>query len=180
MSVNHSGKEVGFIFASENTQPVADTSVVSGHTPGPWAWMGNQHGLYLATTHSGRKYVMGFRRMGMQQAQPVFRVRERLVPAADLVEFEVGDGTARGFAQGWANDSVYRYDVSGIDAADARLIAAAPDLLAACTALQMEARARGCGLRIADEAIAKATTGLEHGPSGYRGSDAPNLPTRET
>ena len=40
--------------------------------------------------------------------------------------------------------------------ANARLIAAAPDLLEACKALQMEAAARGCGLRIADEAIAKA------------------------
>lgn len=40
--------------------------------------------------------------------------------------------------------------------ADARLIAAAPDLLAACIALQSEASDRGCGLRIADAAIAKA------------------------
>jgi hypothetical protein len=40
--------------------------------------------------------------------------------------------------------------------ANTRLIAAAPDLLAACIALQAEAAARGCGLRIADEAIAKA------------------------
>lgn len=40
--------------------------------------------------------------------------------------------------------------------ANGRLIAAAPDLLEACIALQMEAAARGCGLRIADEAIAKA------------------------
>jgi hypothetical protein len=40
--------------------------------------------------------------------------------------------------------------------ANAQLIAAAPDLLAACKALQAEAAARGCGLRIADEAIAKA------------------------
>jgi len=39
---------------------------------------------------------------------------------------------------------------------DARLISAAPDLLEACKALQMEAAARGCGLRIADEAIEKA------------------------
>lgn len=30
------------------------------------------------------------------------------------------------------------------------------ELLEACKALQMEARARNCGLRIADEAIAKA------------------------
>lgn len=104
---------------------------MAGHTKGPWAWMGNQHGLYLATTHSGRQYVMGFRRMGMQNAQPVFLVKDRLVPASDLVEFEVGDGTARGFGQGRDDDTVYRYDVSGIDAADARLIAAAPDLLEA-------------------------------------------------
>jgi hypothetical protein len=41
-------------------------------------------------------------------------------------------------------------------AANGRLIAAAPELLEACIALQMEAAARGFGLRIADEAIAKA------------------------
>ena len=46
-----------------------------------------------------------------------------------------------------------------ISEANARLIAAAPDLLAACKVLQAEAAARGCGLRIADEAIAKATGG---------------------
>ncbi|MEN5229036.1 hypothetical protein [Brevundimonas naejangsanensis] len=101
------------------------------HTPGPWAWMGGPHGLYLATTHSGRRFVMGFRRMGFNDAQPVFRQNDRLVPAADLVEFEVGDKNVRGFASAKANDSVYRYDVSGIDNADARLIAAAPDLLEA-------------------------------------------------
>lgn len=42
--------------------------------------------------------------------------------------------------------------------ANARLIAAAPELLEACIALQMEARARGCGLRIVDEAIRAALT----------------------
>ncbi|MGQ3040586.1 MAG: hypothetical protein ACT6TH_15135 [Brevundimonas sp.] len=101
------------------------------HTPGPWAWMGGPHGLYLATTHSGRRYVMGFRRMGFNDAQPLFRERERMVPAADLVEFEVGDASVRGFEAAKTNDSVYRYDVVGIDNADARLIAAAPDLLEA-------------------------------------------------
>ncbi len=69
------------------------------HTPGPWAWMGSPHGLYLATTHSGRRYVMGFRRMGFNGAQPVFRDNHRMVPAADIVQFEVGDRTVRGFAQ---------------------------------------------------------------------------------
>lgn len=100
-----------------------------GFTPGPWQWFGNQHGLYLATTHSGRRYVMGFRRMGMQGAQPAFQVSGRMVEAAKLVQFEVGDGTARGFDEGKADDSVYRYDVCGIDCADARLIACAPELL---------------------------------------------------
>lgn len=102
-----------------------------GHTPGPWAWMGSPHGLYLATTHTGRQYVMGFRRMGFSGAQPVFRANHRMVPAADIVQFEVGDQTVRGFAQARETDSVYRLDVDGIDNADARLIAAAPDLLAA-------------------------------------------------
>jgi hypothetical protein len=120
-----------------------DTPSGVGFTPGPWAWMGNQYGLYLATTHSGRKYVMGFRRVGMQGAQPVFRAGERLVPAADLVEFEVGDGTARGFAAGRANETVYRYDVSGIDNADARLIAAAPDLFEALIAMLSALRYNG-------------------------------------
>lgn len=43
--------------------------------------------------------------------------------------------------------------------ANAKLIAAAPELLEACIAMQMEAAARGCGLKIADDAIAKATKG---------------------
>lgn len=93
-------------------------------TPGPWAWMGNQHSFYLATTHSGRRYVMGFRRMGTQAAQPVFCVKDRLVPAADLATFEVGDGKARGMTEAKADDSVYRYDINGFDAPDAAFIAA--------------------------------------------------------
>lgn len=100
-----------------------------GHTPGPWAWMGSPHGLYLATTHTGRQYVMGFRRMGFSGAQPVFRANHRMVPAADIVQFEVGDRSVRGFTQAKEADSVYRLDVDGIDNADARLIASAPDLL---------------------------------------------------
>lgn len=98
------------------------------HTPGPWAWFGDNHDIYLATTHSGRRYVMGFERMGMRSAQPTFQVAQRMRPAAELVEFQVGDGRARGFAEGKADPSVYRLDVKGIDCPDARLIAAAPDL----------------------------------------------------
>lgn len=101
----------------------------AGHTPGPWAWMGNGYAgqMYLATTHSGRRYVMGFRRWGPQGAQPEFQSDGRLVPAKDLIQFEVGDGTAVGMEAAKADPSVYRFDIDGIDHPDARLIAAAPD-----------------------------------------------------
>ena len=104
------------------------------HTPGPWKWCGNArtNEVYLATTHSGRRYVMGFQRWGMRGAQPVFQPRERgLVPAEKLFKFEVGDQRVTGVAEAQANDSVYRLDIRGIDCADAHLIAAAPELLAA-------------------------------------------------
>ena len=104
------------------------------HTPGPWQWYGNARNreVYLATSHSGRRYVMGFRRWGMSGAQPMFQPAEHgLVPADTLLTFEVGDRDVRGYEQAKANDSVYRYDIRGIDCDDARLIAAAPCLLEA-------------------------------------------------
>jgi hypothetical protein len=43
----------------------------------PWAWYDDGPGSpYLATVKHGRTYVMGFARKGMNQAQPVFQVRE--------------------------------------------------------------------------------------------------------
>lgn len=103
------------------------------HTPGPWAWYGNAktREIYLATKHSGRRYVMGFRRWGMRGAQPMFQPGERgLVPAETLLQFEVGDRSVVGIEAAKADDSVYRLDIRGVDCADARLIAAAPELLA--------------------------------------------------
>ena len=108
------------------------------HTKGPWAWFGNanHNQIYLATTHSGRRYVMGFKRWGFSGAQPQFQPRgSGLVDASELLEFAVGDPSVRGFKQAKSDGSVYRYDVSGIDCADARLIAAAPDLLEAAEAV---------------------------------------------
>lgn len=46
-------------------------------TPGPWEWYGNtkSYDVYLATTHSGRRFVMDFVRWGMgAAAQPRFQV----------------------------------------------------------------------------------------------------------
>lgn len=107
------------------------------HTPGPWLWYGNagSNSLYLATAHSGRRWVMGFKRWGMRGAQPQFQPGGRgLVDASELVEFAVGDRNVRGVEEAKANTSVYRLDISGIDCADARLIAAAPELLDALIA----------------------------------------------
>ncbi len=103
----------------------------SMHTPGPWAWFGNASStsLYLATTHSGRRFVMDFARWGMRGAQPRFQVQSGVMtPARDLLMFEVGDSKVVGYDAATEDTSVYRYDVRGIASADARLIAAAPDM----------------------------------------------------
>lgn len=140
------------------------------HTPGPWAWYGNArtNSIYLATEHSGRRLVMAFRRWGMNSAQPVFQPDSRrgMVAAAALLKFEVGDKSVTGYVAAKADHSVYRYDVCGIDCADARLIAAAPDLLEAAKHLvafindegpaAMEWRAISDWTEKLDAAIAKA------------------------
>lgn len=109
---------------------------MSKHTPGPWAWFGNANSdsVYLATTHSGRRYVMDFVRWGMRGAQPRFQPeRGGMVDAKNLLQFAVGDQSIVGVEAARKDGSVYRYDVRGIDCPDARLmIAAAPDLLEAC------------------------------------------------
>lgn len=103
----------------------------SKHTPGPWAWFGNtgNQDITLAATHSGRRFVMDFRRWGLQRAQPRFQIKGLMEDASDLVKFEVGDGKATGKSDGKSDGSVYRLDVAGIDHPDARLIAAAPEML---------------------------------------------------
>lgn len=110
----------------------------SEHTPGPWGWFGNtEHGgLYLATVNDGRRLVMDFVRQGMQSAQPRFQVNGLMIPAVDLVKYEVA----------------YRKDITGVDHPDARLIALAPEMFEYIrrlanagdpVAAQLVARARG-------------------------------------
>jgi len=148
--------------------------VKAQHTPGPWAWFGNANSghhpeIYLATTHSGRRYVMGFRRWGFNSAQPCFQPEGRgLVDASKLLTFQVGDRDVRGIEQARKDGSVYRYDISGIDCADARLIAAAPELLEALEGLMRHTLVRSSpstfdecenALNAARAAIAKARGG---------------------
>lgn len=110
------------------------------HTPGPWGWFGNagSNSVYLATVHGGRRFVMDFTRWGMRGAQPRFQPGHGImVDAKDLLQFEVGDRSVVGVDAARKDTSVYRLDVRGIDCADARLIAAAPDLLAMLKVAQL-------------------------------------------
>lgn len=97
------------------------------HTPGPWGWFGSTRtSMYLATVHGGRRYVMGFKRKGMNGAEPVFRDNDRMVPASSLAIYEVNRE-----ATDAKDPSVYRHDIVGFRSADARLIAAAPEMFEA-------------------------------------------------
>jgi hypothetical protein len=83
------------------------------HTPGPWEWCENSRGKYLATPDRGHLTVMDCVRLGMSGAQPRFAVwegpqRERM----GGIMFSASELTLA-------------------DHPDARLIAAAPELLAA-------------------------------------------------
>jgi len=84
-------------------------------TRGPWRWFGNTRNddIYLAAPWGGRHLVMSFRRWGMGSAQPCF----------------YADGLRRDIGVLVKYERHYRDDISEIDHPDARLIAAAPELL---------------------------------------------------
>src|SRR5690606_9892858 len=80
----------------------------------------------------GRHYVMGFRRWGMQSAQPEFAHNrhevtgadglrrlscDRILPAAEMVRYEVAPNATRR-----ADQRVYRADINGIRNPDATFI----------------------------------------------------------
>ena len=96
-------------------------------TPGPWEWFGNTKmaEVYLATTHSGRVFVMDFARWGMSLAQPRFQVRYEggLGCMRKLSELE-GDNAPKMVAS-------HRKEFVGIGHPDAALIASARALLPA-------------------------------------------------
>ena len=139
----------------------------SKHTPGPWGWYGSPKSDYhLCTVDRGRIFVMGFARMGMRSAQPTFQVDGCMKNASELARFEckpdvVGYENAKKPGSG-----VYRFQICDIDHPDARLIAAAPELLEALVMVRdADNDCYGDGLptipaaarKAIDEAIAKAT-----------------------
>lgn len=131
-------------------------------TPGPWSWFGNaaSNSLYLATVRNGRRYVMDFTRWGMRGAQPRFQPAQMgMIDAKNLLRFEVGDRDVIGVEAAKSNSSVYRYDVVGIDAPDAHLIAASPCLYTALAALVDEVQSgsvTASSIEIARKALKRA------------------------
>jgi hypothetical protein len=57
---------------------------------GPWQWYGNtkMHDVQLATTHSGRVFVMDFARWGLRGGQPRFQVDQMMVTLGELAKRE--------------------------------------------------------------------------------------------
>ena len=95
------------------TTPKPAQGAAVGHTPGPWYWHQDHAGrTSIRTPDRGNLIVMDFCRKGMQGAEP---------------RFAHWTGMAEGAPRGRMGGILE----SGLNHADARLIAAAPDLLAA-------------------------------------------------
>lgn len=90
-------------------------------TPGPWRWWGHEKGpmcIVSLVPGGGLPFVMGFKRLGMREAQPTFSKGRTpdgihsglMTPASEMAVREVS----------------YRTDIVGIDHPDAEFIAHAP------------------------------------------------------
>ena len=104
------------------------------HTPGPWRWEVN-HKYKQVSLCGERNFdleVMDFRRWGMQGAQPMFRDDDQILHGVDVFSAAV---PGREHHAEWFQT---------LDHPDARLIAAAPDLLGALKLTPLD-------LHVADE-----------------------------
>ena len=100
-----------------------DLSRFAGHTPGPWQWQVNltSQSARIETPHSGRLLVMDFVRWGMHRAQPRFA-------AWDGQRGYGNEGIMCDLRELAADEDHNGY--ATLPHPDARLLAAAPALLA--------------------------------------------------
>lgn len=93
---------------------------MSEHTKGPWLWRVSKSGKQVDLTAADGmgSFVMGFDRWGTQGAAPCFRV-DGVMERADALAVEI---------KGQEHNASWNMT---LDHPDARLISAAPDLLAA-------------------------------------------------
>lgn len=89
------------------------------HTPGPWHWEVSERSRSVVLINARTDYVMGLNRWGMQSAAPTFPVGGIMRNVSTMLTAFPG----RQHHRDWCAD---------IEHVNARLIAAAPDLLAAC------------------------------------------------
>lgn len=124
-------------------------------TKGSWLWEVHKDHVYLQTRGRGRVFVMGFKRLGMNGAQPVFQHHQKGC-----------DGGCRGcgvmvpmreFSSGPDHNGYF-----DVDHPDAHLIAAAPDLYEALerTIANFRASLNNRVIRDATETIAEAEAAL--------------------
>lgn len=122
----------------------------SKHTPGPWRWEVNLHAKTVSLyggTPTFDKMVMTFKRWGMRGAQPVFW------------DWSGGNFGVPELASSFEGREHHASWLSDINHPDARLIAAAPELLDALEELLAHAAFIGIAPhydQLARSAIAKA------------------------
>jgi hypothetical protein len=99
-------------------QAVQQVVAIAEHTPGPWHW-DLRPGMRSVSLMARGFTVMDFARWGMDNAAPRFRTERCLMVRVE----ELGAPIPGREHHEWAKQIIHP---------DARLIAAAPDLLAAC------------------------------------------------
>lgn len=132
-------------FATVNYKALVDKAreIDEKATPGPWMWDLREcnHQCLLTTTHSGKYYVMGFQRWGLQDALPSFQVYDRY-------EGDVKERGSRGMVRAEklsksypGKEHHYGFD-NFIDHPDARYIAESRELFHLMTAAITDLLAR--------------------------------------
>jgi len=123
------------VIKESETMTHGDFRAPNGHTPAPWAWVGNMKSqtFRICGDYGSRPIVIDFVRWGAQSAKPRFRAHigssSIMAPAEQFAQFQVGPNDVVGYEAAKDNPDVYRFDIRGIAHPDAWLMAAAPDLL---------------------------------------------------